>query len=86
MGNVKMDEKNLLIIMILKVSCLMIMYSKILILSYSIRLYSCILLVADMGGTLAAVSFEGEVLWDANLSGTLPHTATIGDIDGDGQV
>ena len=39
-----------------------------------------------MGGTVAAVSHLGEILWDANLSGTLPHTATIGDVDGDGQV
>jgi hypothetical protein len=43
-------------------------------------------LVADMGGTVAAVSHTGEILWDANLSGTLPHTPTIGDVDGDGQV
>jgi hypothetical protein len=42
--------------------------------------------VADMGGTVAAVSHTGEILWDANLSGTLPHTPTIGDVDGDGQV
>ena len=39
-----------------------------------------------MGGTVAAVSHTGEILWDANLSGTLPHTPTIGDVDGDGQV
>ena len=39
-----------------------------------------------MGGTLAVVDMSGEVLWDANLSGTLPHTPTIGDVDGDGQV
>ena len=39
-----------------------------------------------MGGTVAVVNFGGEVLWDANLSGTLPHTPTIGDVDGDGQV
>ena len=32
------------------------------------------------------VDMSGEVLWDANLSGTLPHTPTIGDVDGDGQV
>lgn len=44
------------------------------------------LTVADMGGTVAAVSHTGEILWDANLSGTLPHTPTIGDVDGDGQV
>ena len=39
-----------------------------------------------MGGNLAVVDAQGEILWDANLSGTLPHTATIGDVDGDGQV
>ena len=39
-----------------------------------------------MGGTLAVVDALGEILWDANLSGTLPHTPTIGDVDGDGQV
>ena len=42
--------------------------------------------VADMGGTLAVVDLQGEILWDANLSGTLPHTPTVGDVDGDGQV
>ena len=25
-------------------------------------------------------------IWDQHLSGTLPHTATIGDVDGDGQL
>ena len=44
------------------------------------------LTVADMGGTLAVVDATGEIRWDANLSGTLPHTPTIGDVDGDGQV
>jgi hypothetical protein len=39
-----------------------------------------------MGGTVAIVNMEGEVLWDAKLSGTLPHTPTVGDVDGDGQV
>ena len=35
-------------------------------------------------GTLAAVDFDGEVLWDVQCSGTFPHTPTIGDVDGDG--
>ena len=61
-------------------------YSNIQILPNSTLLITIVLLVADMGGTLAAVSYEGEVEWDTNLSGTLPHTATIGDVDGDGQV
>ena len=44
------------------------------------------MIVADMGGTLAVVDFDGEVLWDVLTSGTLPHTPTIGDVDGDGNL
>jgi hypothetical protein len=44
------------------------------------------MVVLDMGGTVAVVSVSGEVLWDAHLSGTLPFPATIGDVDGDGQL
>lgn len=44
------------------------------------------IIVADMGGNLVIVTLDGDVLWDKQLSGTLPHTPTIGDVDGDGQV
>ena len=42
------------------------------------------IIVADMAGNLVCVSLDGEVIWDRHLSGTLPFTPTIGDIDGDG--
>ena len=42
--------------------------------------------MADMGGNLVVVNLEGEVLWDINLSGTLPHTPIIGDVNADGQL
>jgi hypothetical protein len=44
------------------------------------------MIVLDMGGTVAVVDVDGDVLWDAHLSGTLPFPATVGDVDGDGQV
>jgi len=44
------------------------------------------MIVLDMGGTVAVVNLKGDVLWDAHLSGTLPFPATVGDVDGDGQV
>ena len=44
------------------------------------------IVVADMGGNLVLVNADGDVLWDAKLSGKLPHTPTIGDVDGDGQL
>jgi hypothetical protein len=44
------------------------------------------MIVLDMGGTVAVVDLEGDVLWDAQLSGTLPFPATVGDVDGDGVV
>jgi len=44
------------------------------------------MIVLDMGGTVAVVSLKGDILWDAHLSGTLPFPATVGDVDGDGQV
>ena len=44
------------------------------------------IIVADMGGNLVVVNIDGDILWDKQLSGTLPHTPTIGDVDGDGQV
>jgi hypothetical protein len=42
------------------------------------------IIVADMGGNLVLVDLEGEVLWDIQLTGTLPHTPTVGDVNGDG--
>ena len=44
------------------------------------------IIVADMGGNLVLLDIDGEVLWDAKLSGTLPYTPTVGDVDGDGQL
>ena len=44
------------------------------------------IIVADMGGNLVLVNIEGDTLWDIHLSGTLPHTPTVGDIDGDGDL
>ena len=43
------------------------------------------MIVADMAGNLVLVDLDGEVLWDRQLSGTLPHTPTVGDVDGDGE-
>lgn len=44
------------------------------------------MIVADMGGNLVLVNAEGDILWDAKLSGSLPHTPTVGDVDGDGKL
>jgi len=44
------------------------------------------IIVADMGGTLAVVTGSGDILWDVQLSGKLPFTPTVGDVDGDGQL
>ena len=44
------------------------------------------IIVADMGGNLVLVDLDGEVIWDAKLSGSLPYTPTVGDVDGDGQL
>lgn len=44
------------------------------------------MVVVDMGGTVAAVSLDGDILWDVHLSGTLPFPATLGDVDGDGYI
>lgn len=44
------------------------------------------MIVADMGGNLVVLSAEGDVVWDRHLSGTLPHTPSVGDVDGDGQL
>lgn len=42
------------------------------------------MIVLDMGGTVAVVDLDGDILWDTHLSGTLPFPATVGDVDGDG--
>jgi hypothetical protein len=42
------------------------------------------IIVADMAGNLVVIDIDGEVLWDRQLSGSLPHTPTVGDVDGDG--
>jgi len=44
------------------------------------------IIVADLGGNLVLVDIDGEILWDAKLSGRLPYTPSVGDIDGDGQL
>merc|ERR1711871_1182924 len=44
------------------------------------------MIVADMGGNLVCIDIEGEVLWDRLLSGSLPFTPTIGDVNGDGEL
>jgi hypothetical protein len=44
------------------------------------------IIVADMGGNVVVVDILGEILWDTKLSGELPHTPTIGDVDGDGKL
>ena len=44
------------------------------------------MVVVDMGGTVAVVSLDGDIVWDVHLSGTLPFPATLGDVDGDGCV
>ncbi len=44
------------------------------------------IIVADMGGNLVVINAQGEVIWDISLSGVLPFTPTIGDVNGDGQL
>ena len=44
------------------------------------------IIVADMGGTVAVINIEGDVLWDVQLSGKLPFTPTLGDVNGDGKM
>ena len=36
------------------------------------------IIVADMGGTVAVVDVKGDILWDVQLTGTLPFTPTLG--------
>ncbi|CAM9105375.1 unnamed protein product, partial [Ectocarpus fasciculatus] len=40
----------------------------------------------DMGGNVICLSADGDVLWDAKVSGVVTQTPTIGDIDGDGDL
>lgn len=44
------------------------------------------MIIGDMGGNLIVMNVHGDVIWDRQLSGTLPYTASIGDVDGDGQL
>jgi hypothetical protein len=44
------------------------------------------IIVADMAGTVAVVNVEGDILWDQFLSGPIPFTPTIADVNGDGQL
>lgn len=40
------------------------------------------MIVADMGGNLVVVSANGEVVWDSKVSGSIPHTPSVGDVNG----
>lgn len=42
------------------------------------------IIVADMGGTVAVIDIQGSVVWDRQLSGSMPFTPTFGDVNGDG--
>ncbi|CAE7492818.1 DEX1, partial [Symbiodinium microadriaticum] len=42
------------------------------------------IIVGDLGGNLVCVNIDGDVLWDARLSGRIYQAPTVGDIDGDG--
>jgi hypothetical protein len=44
------------------------------------------IIVGDMGGNLVVVDGLGEVVWDQPLSGELPYTPTVADVDGDGRL
>mmetsp|Transcript_10831 Transcript_10831/g.20033 ORF Transcript_10831/g.20033 Transcript_10831/m.20033 type:complete len:1046 (+) Transcript_10831:90-3227(+) len=44
------------------------------------------MIVGDLVGNLVCVNSDGDVVWDARLSGAIYHAATIGDVDGDGQL
>jgi hypothetical protein len=44
------------------------------------------MIVGDLVGNLVCVNSDGDVVWDARLSGAIYHSATIGDVDGDGQL
>ena len=44
------------------------------------------MIVGDLVGNLVCVNSDGDILWDARLSGAIYHAATIGDVNGDGQL
>ena len=44
------------------------------------------IVVADMAGNVIVLNINGEILWDIQLNGAIPHTPVIGDIDNDGQL
>lgn len=44
------------------------------------------MLVGDLVGNLVCVNADGDVLWDARLSGAIHHSPTLGDVDGDGDL
>ena len=44
------------------------------------------IIVGDMGGTVALVNVAGEIIWDVQLTGSIPFTPTLGDVDGDGLI
>jgi hypothetical protein len=44
------------------------------------------MIVCDMVGTVALVSIHGDILWDRQVSGALPYSASVADINGDGQL
>lgn len=44
------------------------------------------MIVGDLVGNLVCVNGDGDILWDTRLSGAIYHAATIGDVNGDGQL
>ena len=44
------------------------------------------IIFGDMGGNVICLNGDGDVLWDAKVSGVVTQTPTIGDIDGDGDL
>lgn len=44
------------------------------------------IIFGDMGGNVVCLNADGDVLWDAKVSGAVSQTPTIGDIDGDGDL
>ena len=44
------------------------------------------MIVGDLVGNLVCVNGDGDIVWDARLSGAIYHAATIGDVDGDGRL
>lgn len=44
------------------------------------------IIFGDMGGNVVCLNADGDVIWDAKVSGVVTQTPTIGDIDGDGDL